>query len=109
LPTENRDDCLTCSLGRPAAPPAASFARQVVAAAGPHGRDRAKNLLWAAGKLADWAIGLGLEPAPQVLLHPSVTERFATCAPGLSGPARSPEPIKLPASALRSRPPPSTC
>jgi integrase len=68
--------------------PAASFARQVVAQAGPHGRDRAKNLLWAAGKLADWAIPLGLEPVPAVLLHPSVIERFAACAPGLSGPAR---------------------
>jgi integrase len=69
-------------------PGAASFARQVVAAAGPAGRDRAKNLLWAAGRLAGWASGLGLEPVPEVLLHPSVIERFATCAPGLSGPAR---------------------
>ena len=33
-------------------PEAAAFARQVVTAAGPPGRDRAKNLLWAAGKLA---------------------------------------------------------
>ena len=69
-------------------PAAAAFARQVVARAAPAGRDRAKNLLWAAGKLAGWATGLGLEPAPQVLLHPSVIERFTTCAPGLSGPAR---------------------
>ena len=69
-------------------PAAAAFARQVVARAAPAGRDRAKNLLQAAGKLAGWAIGLGLEPAPQVLLHPSVIERFTTCAPGLSGPAR---------------------
>jgi len=67
---------------------AASFARQVVAQAAPAGRDRAKNLLWAAGKLAGWAIPLGLEPAPVVLLHPSVIERFAAHAPGLSGPAR---------------------
>jgi hypothetical protein len=39
---------------RPAsAPPqAAAFARHVVSQAGPAGRDRAKNLLWAAGKLA---------------------------------------------------------
>ena len=57
-----------------------------MAAAAPAGRDRAKNLLWAAGKLAGWAIGLGLEPVPQVLLHPSVIERFAAHAPGLSGP-----------------------
>jgi integrase len=67
---------------------AAAFARQVVAACGPLGRDRAKNLLWAAGKLAGWAIPLGLEPVPGVLLHPSVIERFTAHAPGLSGAAR---------------------
>jgi hypothetical protein len=72
-----------------AAPPqAAVFARQVVAASGPHGRERAKDLLWAAGKLAAWAIPLGLESVPGVLLHPSVIERFAAHSPGLSGPAR---------------------
>jgi integrase len=67
---------------------AAAFARQVVPLAAPGGRERAKNLLWAAGKLADWAIGLGLEAVPEVLLHPSVAERFTRCAPGLSGVAR---------------------
>jgi hypothetical protein len=67
---------------------AASFARAVVERAGPQGRQRAKNLLWAAGKLAGYATGLGLEPVPEVLLHPSVIERFAAHAPGLSGPAR---------------------
>jgi integrase len=67
---------------------AAAFARDVIAKTGPAGRERAKNLLCAAGKLADYAIGLGLEPVPQVLLHPSVTERFTRCAPGLSGVAR---------------------
>jgi hypothetical protein len=72
----------------PAPPRAAAFARQVVSQAAPAGRDRAKNLLWAAGKLAGWAIPLGLEPAPQVLLHPSVTGRFTAHSPGLSGPAR---------------------
>jgi hypothetical protein len=71
-----------------APPQAAAFARQVVAASGPHERERAKNLLWAAGKLAAWAIPLGLEPAPGVLLHPSVIERFTAHSPGLSGPAR---------------------
>jgi integrase len=69
-------------------PQAAAFARQVVTGCGPLGRDRAKNLLWAAGKLAGYGIGIGLEPAPAVLLHPSVIERFTVHAPGLSGPAR---------------------
>jgi hypothetical protein len=43
-----------------------------------------RSLLRAAGKLADYATGLGLEAVPEVLLHPSVTERFTRCAPGLS-------------------------
>ena len=67
---------------------AAAFARDVIGQVAPAGRERAKNLLWAAGKLADWAIGLGLEAVPEVVLHPSVAERFARCAPGLSGAAR---------------------
>jgi hypothetical protein len=69
-------------------PPAAAFARDVIAQAGPEGRERAKNLLWAAGRLADWALPLGLAAVPEVLLHPSVTERFTRTAPGLSGVAR---------------------
>jgi hypothetical protein len=60
----------------------------VITAVQPQGRERAKNLLWAAGKLADWAIGLGLEAVPEVVLHPSTAERFTRCAPGLSGAAR---------------------
>jgi integrase len=72
--------------GTPAA--AAQFARQVVAAAGPRNRERAKCLLWAASKLASWAAGLGMDPVPGVLLHPSVIERFTTCAPGVSAVAR---------------------
>ena len=69
-------------------PRAAAFARDVIAQAGPEGRERAKNLLWAAGRLADWALPLGLEAVPEVLLHPSVTGRFTRTAPGLSGVAR---------------------
>ena len=69
-------------------PRAAAFARDVVAAVAPQERERAKNLLWAAGKLADYAIGLGLDPVPDVVLHPSVAERFTRCAPGLSPVAR---------------------
>jgi hypothetical protein len=69
-------------------PEAARFARQVVTQAAPPGRERARNLLWAAGRLADYAIGLGLEPVPEVLLHPSVIERFTAHAPGLTGVTR---------------------
>jgi len=69
-------------------PLAAAFARDVVGQVAPQGQERAKNLLWAAGKLADYAIGLGLDTAPEVVLHPSVAERFTRCAPGLSGVAR---------------------
>jgi integrase len=69
-------------------PQAAAFARDVISKTGPQGRERTKNLLWAAAKLADYAIPLGLDPIPEVLLHPSVIERFARCAPGLSGVAR---------------------
>ena len=69
-------------------PRAAAFARQVVQAVAPGSRERAKNLLWAAGRLADFGLGLGLDAAPEVLLHPSVAERFTRCAPGLSGVAR---------------------
>ncbi len=69
-------------------PQAAAFARAVITEAAPAGQERAKNLLWAAGKLADYGLGLGLDAVPEVLLHPSVTERFTRCAPGLSGAAR---------------------
>jgi len=69
-------------------PPAAAFARDVIARVAPQEKERAKNLLWAAGKLAGFGIGLGLDAVPEVLLHPSVAERFTRCAPGLSGVAR---------------------
>ncbi|HTQ94898.1 MAG TPA: hypothetical protein VMK84_35935 [Streptosporangiaceae bacterium] len=67
---------------------AAGFARQVAAAAAPPTRARANALLRAAARLAAFAVPRGLEPVPQVLLHPSVIERFAASAPGLSGSAR---------------------
>jgi integrase len=69
-------------------PQAAAFARDVIGQVAPAGRERAKNLLWAAGKLADYAASLGLDLAPGVVFHPSVAERFARCAPGLPGAAR---------------------
>jgi integrase len=71
-----------------ASPQAASFARAIVQQAAPATPERAKSLLWAAAKLADFAIAAGLEPVPQVVLHPSVIERFTVSAPGLSGAAR---------------------
>jgi hypothetical protein len=49
---------------------AAAFARDVITTVRPGGQERAKNLLWAAGKLADYALGLGLEAVPDVVLHP---------------------------------------
>ena len=64
------------------------FARDVIRQAAPEGQERAKNLLWAAGKLADYAASLGLDLVPGVVFHPSVIERFARCAPGLTGAAR---------------------
>ena len=67
---------------------AAAFARDVITTVRPGGQERAKNLLWAAGKLADYAIRLGLEPVPEMVLHPSAAERFTRCAPGLSPVAR---------------------
>jgi len=69
-------------------PQAAAFARDVIARVVPQERERAKNLLWAAGRLAGWALPLGMEPVPEVLLHPSTAERFTRSAPGLSGVAR---------------------
>ena len=69
-------------------PQAAAFARDVIMAVQPGGQERAKNLLWAAGRLADYAALLGLELVPETVLHPSVIERFARCAPGLSPVAR---------------------
>jgi integrase len=69
-------------------PPAAAFARDVITEVAPEGRERAKSLLWAAGRLADYAASLGLDLVPGAVFHPSVIERFTRCAPGLSGAAR---------------------
>ncbi len=69
-------------------PQAAAFARDVIRRVEPGGQERAKNLLWAAGRLAGYAASLGLDLVPEVVFHPSVAGRFARCAPGLSGMAR---------------------
>lgn len=54
----------------------ACFARQVVGGVSPLSAVRARALLWACSRLAGWGLGVGLEPRPEVLLHPSVIERF---------------------------------
>lgn len=55
---------------------AAAFAREVVAAAAPVTRARAKSLLFAAGRLAAFAERVGLELTPGVLLSEAVSERL---------------------------------
>jgi integrase len=83
---------VAASIGRwrpsPVSAQAAAFARDVITKTGPEGRERAKNLPRAAGKLADYALGLGLDAAPEAVLHRSVAERFTRCAPGSPGAAR---------------------
>ncbi|HVA60396.1 MAG TPA: hypothetical protein VNG13_07645 [Mycobacteriales bacterium] len=67
--------------------PAITFARSVVAAAGPPSAERARNLLWATGKLAAFGVSVGLCCEPEVLLHPSVIERFAVAGCATASPA----------------------
>lgn len=57
-------------------PEAAAFARTVVGAASPATAVRARSLLWACSRLAAWGTSVGLDARPEVLLHPSVIERY---------------------------------
>ncbi len=67
----------------------ARFARDVVTAARPHSTARAKALLFAAGRLGAFGRSVGLELCGEVLLRPSVIERYvATAGAALSAPAR---------------------
>ena len=66
-------------------PQAAAFARHVAERAGPGTRARRTRCC---GRRHGWprsASRSGWNPVPEVLLHPSVIERFAVSAPGLSG------------------------
>jgi integrase len=65
----------------------ASFTRCVVAQARPANPARAKALLFAAGKLGSFATSVGLELAPDVVLCPSVIERFIVTEGANLGPA----------------------
>jgi hypothetical protein len=49
---------------------AAAFARDAVAAVAPTAPARARSLLWACSRLAEWGTGVGLDARPEVLLHP---------------------------------------
>jgi hypothetical protein len=70
-------------------PVAAAFARSVVAEARPASAARAKALLFAAAKLGDFAVSVGLEPTTETLLDDAVIERFILCGTkGHSAPTR---------------------
>ncbi len=58
------------------AEPVAGFAREVVSRVAPVSVLRARSLLWACASLARFGVTVGLETKPEVLLHPSVIERF---------------------------------
>lgn len=62
---------------------AALFARNVVAAASPVSRARARAMLYAAGRLADFGESVGLDLLPDVLCREAVIERFIAC--GMQG------------------------
>jgi integrase len=66
---------------------ATEFVRALVAQAAPGTRARAKALLFAASKLACFGERVGLELSAEVLLHPSVIERFIVLSEGIVSPA----------------------
>ncbi len=65
----------------------AAFARVVVAQADPQSPVRAKALLFAGGKLGTFGVSVGLELIPEVVLRPSVIERFIVLDGAALGPA----------------------
>lgn len=65
-----------------------AFARAVVAAADPKSPPRARALLFAAGKIAEFALSIGLELEAALVLHPSVIERFCASSRAGSAPTR---------------------
>jgi integrase len=66
---------------------AAGFVRAIVARAAPGTSARAKALLFAASKLACFGEQVGLELSAEVLLHPSVIERFIVAGERVFSPA----------------------
>src|SRR5919108_1423517 len=99
---------------------AAAFARAVVAEAAPVTPARARALLFAAARLAAFAESVGLEPKAELLLHPSLIERFvveglSACSPATRRTLRTnlralrraleqhPEPAPVPLSRERAK------
>jgi integrase len=66
---------------------AGAFAREVVGAARPQSRERAKALLFCASRLARFGESVGLDPRPEVLLCDAVIERFILCGCAGASPA----------------------
>jgi len=66
---------------------AAAFARSAVGKVAPSSCSRAKALLWACARLATFGLSVGLEPSCEVLMHPSVIERFIMIGCGNLSPA----------------------
>jgi hypothetical protein len=60
-------------------PAAGAFARSVVAEARPSGVARAKALLFAAAKLGEFAVSVGVEPHTEMLFDEALVERFILC------------------------------
>jgi hypothetical protein len=55
---------------------ATRFAKKTVEACAPSSPGRARSLLFATSRLADFGIGVGLEPEPDCMLRQAVIERF---------------------------------
>lgn len=106
--------------------PAAAVAREAVAAAAPATPQRAKALLFAAGRLAAFAERVGLELPAGALLSEAVIERFVLCGCGGLAPAsartlrtnlralaraieRYPQPPPAPLARERAKAPYSAC
>jgi integrase len=60
-------------------PVAGAFARSVVAQARPPSVARAKAFLFAAAKLGEFCVSIGIEPSPAMLLDEALVERFIMC------------------------------
>ncbi len=87
---------------------AGAFAREVVAAVEPATWARARSLAWAASRICDFALSLGHEPDPAVVLSGAFIERFmASGTPGWSGAARRCARTNLYFLARRSAPGPT--